>query len=1274
MQFINNGPDVPDELLQAHEEGRVIFFCGAGISVPAGLPSFKSLVDKIYKNLGDTPTENEDAAYKRGQYDAMLDLLEHRIMGQRVTVRQALVKSLKPNLRLKGALDTHIALLQLAQCNDGSVRLVTTNFDRLFENAARKLGQPVNYYSAPMLPIPKKSRWNGLVYLHGRLPQKTGENELNRLVVTSGDFGLAYLTERWAARFVSELFRNHIVCFIGYSINDPVMRYMMDALAADRMLGESILPAYAFGDYGDGEEKVKEIEWKAKGVIPILYHVPTGSYDHSLLHQTLQAWMATYRDGILGKEHIVVNYALTRPSTSTKQDDFVGRMLWAISDESGLPAKRFANHNPAPPLEWLEEFSKQHYTHDDLYRFGIKPNTEKDENLSFSLIDRPTPYQLAPKMNLVSSVSLQSRWDKVMPYLGQWLTRYLNDPNLILWITKQGGHLHYELSRIIDYRLQQLSSLKKKGKFDELELISKNSPAAVPTLQMQVLWRLLLTGRIYSFAIYPDLYLWIQRLKNQSLTTTLRLELRELLSPKVALSKAFRRTEEPFKIEEDTKINHIVNIEIVLTSDHVRSTLSDLKNHHNWLNALPQLLEDFQQLLKDALDLQQELGMAEEFLDRSSWHLPSITPHPQNRGFQEWVVLIELLRDAWLALHKQNIKIARKIAISWFDIPYPTFKRLALFAASIEPTISSKKWVKWLLSNNAYWLWSPDIKREVLRLFVLQGIQLSSNTQIELEKAILSGPPQELYPKIEAKEWQLLVDRAVWLRLAKLKSSGLQLNKLALNHLEQLSLTYPDWQLATDERDEFSRWMSIGRAEFKEHRENSVIPNKRKELAKWLKEKNTIQDRFYKDDWREICRKRFFHCWLALCDLSKEGLWPNHWDIALQAWSEEGIINRSWHYAAPLVNSMPDFNLQQHAHAVAHWLEAASDSIKIHIDIFFDISNKVLLLPLETSTGILHNGIPIDEPITEAINHPIGKVTNALLNYWFNQEPDDNDKIPMHLKPIFTTLCNIEIDRYRHARVLLASRLIALFRVDSDWTKQYMLPLFNWSLNTVEARAMWEGFLWSPRLYRPLLILLKDSLLSTADHYNELGESKQQFAAFLTYMALDSVDGFSKSDFQLALSKLPSDGLEEVVRALLQAFEGAGEQKVDFWENRVQPFWQEIWPKSKDIATKQIAMSLAEICIVADNEFPKAVNLMLGWLQPIKHPYYIINLLNKSGLCSRFPETALFFLDAILLNQDPVYEELGQCLHSIISAEPSLTSDPKYRRLFNYARGKGLSL
>ncbi len=50
MQFIKNGPDIPEELLEAQEEGRVVFFCGAGISYPAGLPGFGGLVNKIYDN------------------------------------------------------------------------------------------------------------------------------------------------------------------------------------------------------------------------------------------------------------------------------------------------------------------------------------------------------------------------------------------------------------------------------------------------------------------------------------------------------------------------------------------------------------------------------------------------------------------------------------------------------------------------------------------------------------------------------------------------------------------------------------------------------------------------------------------------------------------------------------------------------------------------------------------------------------------------------------------------------------------------------------------------------------------------------------------------------------------------------------------------------------------------------------------------------------------------------------------------------------------------
>lgn len=103
MQFVTNGPDVPDALLRAHEEGRVVFFCGAGISYPAGLPDFKGLVDGIYLRVGTARSAIEQEAYGRGQFDATLDLLERRLPGQRIAVRQALAQALQPKWRRKGA-------------------------------------------------------------------------------------------------------------------------------------------------------------------------------------------------------------------------------------------------------------------------------------------------------------------------------------------------------------------------------------------------------------------------------------------------------------------------------------------------------------------------------------------------------------------------------------------------------------------------------------------------------------------------------------------------------------------------------------------------------------------------------------------------------------------------------------------------------------------------------------------------------------------------------------------------------------------------------------------------------------------------------------------------------------------------------------------------------------------------------------------------------------------------------------------------------------------
>ena len=210
MQFIPNGPDIPEALLQAHEEGRVVIFCGAGISYKVGLKDFKWLVDKIYCLCRTIQKDAETKAYQKNAFDTVLNLLENRLPGQRagMEMRKALADALQPNLNLDGATDTHLALLQLALTREGSLRLVTTNFDRTFEEIAKSGKFQFTSFSAPLLPVAKSSQWNGLVYLHGLLPDDEQDSgALDKLVVTSGDFGLAYLIERWGPHDLS------VICF-----------------------------------------------------------------------------------------------------------------------------------------------------------------------------------------------------------------------------------------------------------------------------------------------------------------------------------------------------------------------------------------------------------------------------------------------------------------------------------------------------------------------------------------------------------------------------------------------------------------------------------------------------------------------------------------------------------------------------------------------------------------------------------------------------------------------------------------------------------------------------------------------------------------------------------------------------------------------------------------------------------------------------------------------------------------------------------------------------
>ncbi len=69
-RWITRGPDLPPELLQALEDGKLVFFCGAGVSYPAGLPSFRGLVEQVYARLGEPLGGIERDEFGLSNYDS----------------------------------------------------------------------------------------------------------------------------------------------------------------------------------------------------------------------------------------------------------------------------------------------------------------------------------------------------------------------------------------------------------------------------------------------------------------------------------------------------------------------------------------------------------------------------------------------------------------------------------------------------------------------------------------------------------------------------------------------------------------------------------------------------------------------------------------------------------------------------------------------------------------------------------------------------------------------------------------------------------------------------------------------------------------------------------------------------------------------------------------------------------------------------------------------------------------------------------------------------
>lgn len=358
MTFPGTTTDIPEDLLKYQEQGRVVFFCGAGISYDAGIPLFRGLLEKTAKGINHSLTEEEKKLRRDGQFDQLYFRLE-QANGDRIRVRRESLKYLVPPTPVKEtAISKHISLLKLSKGRDGMSRIVTTNYDPLFDMARNKIGVVIPSYAAPLLPVPKDYKWDGVVYVHGKLEDDPTDANLETLVLSSGDFGQAYLTERWASRFVAELFRDYVVCFVGYSVNDVILKYMVDAITAERnhrhrTPAKKPLPIYAFSGVKNGQWERDSKEWDLRGIISIPYEVSGRS--HRELTAVLAAWARYHEIGRMEKGAIVKE-ALKSPPDSVSEIGrrTIERVVWSLKEPVGCAELPYGDQISDITAKWIE--------------------------------------------------------------------------------------------------------------------------------------------------------------------------------------------------------------------------------------------------------------------------------------------------------------------------------------------------------------------------------------------------------------------------------------------------------------------------------------------------------------------------------------------------------------------------------------------------------------------------------------------------------------------------------------------------------------------------------------------------------------------------------------------------------------------------------------------------------------------------------------------------------------------------------------------------------
>ena len=615
------------------------------------------------------------------------------------------------------------------------------------------------------------------------------------------------------------------------------------------------------------------------------------------------------------------------------------------------------------------------------------------------------------------------------------------------------------------------------------------------------------------------------------------------------------------------------------------------------------------------------------------------------------------MRDGYFALTERNRAGADNLLRRWTLSKEPLFARLALHALTENPTSDISLARTLLIAGRRPGLWRNELRREVLRFLRRAGARFPRALRVELVRAIRAGPKQRA-----GEPWTsdaATVRRETGLRLHKLAESGARIDQRSRALGDEAGEAVRDMKR---HREEFLVWTGGGWIGPEELVPADLLEGDADAIAAAIREETIDAEAF-----RNLAAARPQVAGDALVQVSGEGRWPAPfwqgllWSIPHAPEQPDDITELREGIADTLINA-PEALFEEIGAAITSIVEERAKAWGTEQEEDFERFWTRAWKGAELSEPVKVVGI--DDPMTDAVNHPAGKLAEAALERLSKYKPQVGKKLPEEVQPYFDAMGDSAHGHF--ARVMLAARLHYLHAIDAEWVEENLVPYMR-PRETEEAASLWYAFGWSRTIGPNLLQVLKEPFLEALQDGEINAQATENLTIIFMTVCLEAPDELEDDEVRGVVDSMTEDALTTVLAHLRGRLRGEPEERERIWREKVGPWVERYWPQPAGRNTAATSKAMLEMLSESGDGFPKATEWALEHLKPIEGGLY---RLQRSGHAQAHPSEMFRLLQKAItpgVTADHHRRAVREMLEEIAAAQPELQTNPEYRTLHQWA-------